>query len=97
MNTKHTPGPWIVAADGLTIKEACDSDSAFPFEIARVSDTSNTDRANAYLIASAPDLLASLRALVAACERGAWNSEANQGGHVVAARAAIARAEGTQQ
>lgn len=62
---KHTPGPWCVWKDGLTIAEEAHSksDNFFPFEIAKVSDESNTDRANALLIAAAPELLAALIAL----------------------------------
>lgn len=63
---KHTPGPWFVKRDGLTITEGLrsDSDNFFPFEIAKVADGSNTDRANALLIAAAPELLAALKAVL---------------------------------
>ena len=94
---KHTPGPWCVWKDGLTIAEEVrsESDNFFPFEIAKVSDDSNTDRANACLIAAAPELLAALLALKTA--NGADNFN---GWHedflpaIQKANAAIAKATG---
>lgn len=60
MTLKHTKTPWVLAADGLTVKESIESIEAqggnlggfehFPFEIARVVDGSRTDRANAAFI-----------------------------------------------
>lgn len=56
MNTQHTPGPWITeTTDGGNI-EITDSRTE-SVQIATV-----TQRANARLIAAAPDLLAALNA-----------------------------------
>lgn len=90
----HTPGPWIVLNDGLTISEESRRD-VIPFEVAKVVDGSNEDRANAHLIAAAPDLLSALERMLNAYEadkvRGCafGNDQAAD-----QARAAIAKAEG---
>lgn len=94
MNAKHTPGPWYaIADDAVHAVKHHDIRSQDGMSVAYAFGRYEGNE-NAALIAAAPDLLAALRALVTACERGAWNSEANQGGHVVAARAAIAKATG---
>lgn len=89
MLATHTPGPWKVGGDGMTIY----TDAAFDFK-PMVASTSVPDlnladcRANARLIAAAPALLAALDGL---CNTGtklpppeAWK----------AARAALAAARG---
>lgn len=68
METKHTPGPWhvepeeasehrglaICAEDAVVATITPDENGPFPLD--------DTDRANAQLIAAAPDLLAALKA-----------------------------------
>jgi hypothetical protein len=65
---KHTPGPWAVegfnpprvyARDGIDIICQCDSMEELTLE---------TEKANAYLIAAAPDMLAVLRKLANECD-----------------------------
>lgn len=64
-DTKHTPGPWSVDADGnvVTRLNVGDDDGIIALANRHVAFVdSDTCRANAALIAAAPDLLA-------ACER----------------------------
>jgi hypothetical protein len=86
MSTQHTPGPWktngdpyVSTADGRRSIAFCDS-----------HQQAHEDRANARLIAAAPDLLdALLRVLrdVASDGLDGWEDQA---------RAAIAKATGEQ-
>ena len=99
LNGKHTPGPWCFHGQHSEIHSAIDengnqviadmnSDNDFTREV---------NAANARLIASAPDLLAALDALVQRCvsldrsatHEGMLNCEA-----MAHARTAIARARG---
>lgn len=58
MNTKHTPGPWHVAANASAIvRDSADRD------IAKTLDDNR--EANARLIAAAPDMLEALHSAVA--------------------------------
>jgi len=90
--SKHTPGPWrlhlvndtlIVAPDGTYIAYTCgeyDDDNIWPIM-----------EANARLIASAPDLLAALKAFPG------FTDDATIGDKwIETMRAAIAKAEGQQ-
>lgn len=82
----HTPGPWAVCETickgnrvlGVTVD---DGKSGFP--IAELSNTSGRDRADAHLIAAAPDLLAACKDCME--NRGDWGA---------AMAAALAKAEG---
>jgi len=58
--TKHTPGPWTVAPDGLVDIDAADG---LPVAVATgwLYRTHPECLANVALIAAAPDLLAALR------------------------------------
>ncbi len=97
---KHTPGPWEFTElrssdDGLGYIRPVDWDGA---EIAHHGDTlrsAETNRANARLIARAPDMDAALREAVEAMERAQWeidDSPARGGSPILAAlRAALAR------
>ena len=109
MNTKHTPGPWTSenrsfqhdTFDGIPIIEAGTGygiASAWQVDNIKASDT---QRANAHLIAAAPDLLAALKVMLAneialaeSGDAGFWDPETTD--HVKQARAAIAKAEGKQ-
>jgi hypothetical protein len=60
----HTPGPWSLSTEGKP--------SPIINSIANRSWWSDCDRANARLIAAAPDLLAAIVALYNACETPYW-------------------------
>jgi hypothetical protein len=62
--SKHTPGPWFVTGMNDTNVSAMGSDD-LPTLVAQRRAHKLTADANARLIAAAPDLLASLRDLVA--------------------------------
>ncbi len=99
MEYTHTPGPWktgralnttgsvkIVHRGHLTLAWASCED---------VSDiTRDEAMANASLIAAAPDLLAALRDMVATWEGPRELAAIKFAQNVIAARAAIAKAEG---
>ena len=63
MNTKHTPGPWILHEDGRSIYTD-HTNTAGMFSIAQgfSGNAPDMDRANLALAAAAPDLLAALEA-----------------------------------
>jgi len=86
---RHTPGPWKFDRKGRRIVDA-DGEYVAPATLSRYHDdrTDPEAIANARLIAAAPDLLAALRDLVN------FTAQHNQGKYVMAARAAIAKAEG---
>lgn len=91
-NTKHTPGPWAVAeGDGCFVVETDDMTVRF---VCMGLDAEG-DRANACLIAAAPDLLEALRRVV-----NDWVApdglpfEDGEMPALDAARAAIAKATG---
>lgn len=61
MSTEHTPGPWHVTADycgALAVNDHLQFPSEFP--VALIGGPLADKRANARLIAAAPDLLAAL-------------------------------------
>lgn len=56
--TKHTPGPWSVGYQGLNAWEIeSDDRNSLASVIALGEEMSPEDKANAHLIAAAPDLL----------------------------------------
>lgn len=81
----HTPGPWAWGRDGTTLRSYAEGPSPAP-PICRLTDRGSVRDADARLIASAPDLLAVLKAY-----EGMGSDEV--GKFAVAARAAIAKAE----
>ena len=99
----HTPAPWLIewntaqGGEGHYI-----TDSKDMAELSRIAavlfhdDTDGETRANARLIAAAPDLLEIARAIVAICDIGKYADMACMEGSplVDAARDAIAKAEG---
>ena len=90
---KHTPGPWI-AMRGLVGTEK----SAILVADCNTQDfnpTSETIKANASLIAAAPDLLFALQEALAREERH-YESEETKPGWVILAREAIRKAEGEE-
>ena len=85
MSAQHTPGPWVVKVTaGETFIRSSDGAN-----VSRVGAATNM-RANARLIAAAPDLLAALKAV---CSHGTREPQ-QISSDWDAARAAIARAEG---
>lgn len=105
-HTPHTPGPWHCVSIGTSHLIAQASDEDFRFAIAKVFEQtyhpsgieSNRDeaRANARLIAAAPELLAALREMLAELDgRIAPHGYIYRDtGGMILARAAIAKAEG---
>ena len=110
MQTKHTPGPWrltesgdaIVSADGGTLIVETGQDYWQNLEAAAAGASSDIAkrhlpqvRANARLIAAAPELLEALKQATAAL---AWHEQvhgvAMDAVVVEKARAAIAKAQG---
>ena len=87
--SKHTPGPWVaVARTNAHIEiEAPGQPSYSAKKVATVSLTNH--EANARLIATAPELLEALAALVLNIDAGGASLDAMR-----TARAAIAKAEG---
>ena len=89
-NPTHTPGPWRIGRDGLIIAMA-NVEVAKPLPTVPYppdGQTAKEKRANARLIATAPDLLEALRACCG------WFHGDSQNGVAIKARAAIAKAEG---
>jgi len=103
MNAKHTPGPWKVeertkrGTYGQPVKGCATSISVSAntvlFHCAVIADGSNleTAKANAALIAAAPELLAALEALYALVQ-GESPSLLEDDHHDEMIRAAIAKA-----
>jgi len=85
MTTQHTPGPWRIGDAGFTVFGPPKS-GALPETIAPVKN-----RANARLIAAAPELLEALEALL---NRDLAPPLEKIGAVYVNARAAIAKARG---
>lgn len=88
MTTKHTPGPWAIGEmDG----EAYGINATVNGHPVYIAETigglgAETDKANALLIAAAPDLLAALRAVYEDPDSGiAWTL----------VRAAMSKVDGT--
>lgn len=69
METKHTPGPWAVYQSRGNSRLRVMSD-AVPYDVATMNHAGGeeAEAANAALIAAAPELLESLRGLVATLE-----------------------------
>lgn len=101
MNAKHTPGPWyddgghIIAPDGTNYPPlVADVVRHRPGSADRRPDD-DTARANARLIASAPDMLAALLVIETVAKSLNTYRPTVQSAHILsAARAAVALAEG---
>ena len=97
MAEQHTKGPWMSFYDGTLVIAEGDGACVASLRDTEV-ETIAERRANAHLIAAAPELLEALKHVVAA-ERAfiedtsaAWDDEVGKA--VIAAEAAIAKAEG---
>lgn len=91
MNTlsQHTPGPWWILKDGITVCPPRPRAQSIICRTAECYMDRKQREANALLIASAPDLLAALKRMV--------DVPGGEGGDfhaIAAARAAIAKATG---
>lgn len=97
MSTQHTPGPWI-AGYGATheigqifgVGINTEPDWTPVCVVSPADSTNDIDRANACLIAAAPDLLEALQSFVVAADR----VSAEPATWLGKARAAIAKATG---
>ena len=92
MSEQHTPGPWTFDNE---IEFICTDASLHgewygDWAVARVNIIRAEAKANARLIAAAPDLLEALRELLAACKDASFASDPFDA--VPNARAAIAKA-----
>lgn len=96
--TAHTPGPWHPwVHDSNTITASADSTNPSHFEPVCFLNNKlppEVAAANGRLIASAPDLLAALRALIGEADLGEIDHDEETRQLLDAARAAIAKATG---
>lgn len=90
MQAKHTPGPWALDNPASLIVRAPTRHRIAEVALVDVALMDNA-RANAALIAAAPDMLAALHDIVSASDANCGDSLANA---INSARAAIARATG---
>ena len=93
--TAHTPGPWEVGNENPMSGDINVLDEQSPFEVALVRGSGNGQaRANARLIAAAPDLLAACEAAIRTCHGEPANDAARhaKSDALYQAAAAIAKA-----
>lgn len=92
--SKHTPGPWVITSDPnhelYTFISQKDVDKVIA-RITTADSPSGSNRANAQLIAAAPDMLEALKQMVQEMELSEWDCPA-----MIRAKAAIAKAESNQ-
>jgi len=87
--SKHTPEPWTVVADGPWV---CDKGGFTVAIVATSGMSSETLKANARLIAAAPELLAAAKGALAVAS--SLDGADDDWVAVTALRVAIAKAEG---
>lgn len=93
MNAKHTPGPWRIGTPPPNGQQTIGTDQGLMVAVATTGAGVQT-KANAHLIAAAPDLLEALQALMddnSALDGMYWADCCDK------ARAAIAKATGEPQ
>ena len=93
----HTPGPWTVDPKTLAVYAPDRHGHAAAVLVADCDCSwllANEIRANAALVAAAPDLLAALQALVGEADLGEIDHDDSTRALLAQARAAIARATG---
>ena len=97
MRTNHTPGPWKTDGSGMSVYSANTRLDFAPIVAAAVGNEKSLAqlRADAQLIAAAPDLLEALTALIDMDVSYARGPRVQQA--VEAAKAAIAKATGEPQ
>jgi hypothetical protein len=94
-DNKHTPGPWRVGDAGTTVFGPPTGNPA-PRTIGYITRHATegaTDRANARLMAAAPDILAALEDVETFITDGTWDPH-DASMQLAQVRAAIAKAEG---
>ena len=92
MNAKHTPGPWVVIPMPDGSIDICKSNAGYHIAQMLYTGYPADVQANARLIASAPDLLAALEAIVKMISP--YSGQGRMDTEISAARAAIAKAKG---
>ena len=90
MSEKHTPGPWKIGTPPPNGEQTVGTDQGLMVAVATTSAGVQT-KANARLIAAAPDLLEALKGLMALSDHRVDLRDAAKD-----ARAAIAKATGEQ-
>ena len=96
--SNHTPGPWRVehsTAKGYLYMSYLYSDEHHIISVGGSSISKGENKANARLIAAAPDLLAACEAVWQSCDREGRIMLPSNGTTITALRAAIAKAKGT--
>lgn len=91
---QHTPGPWTIENHGSTYIISKPGDGYITRDVCRMDGSTMSafaQKANAHLIAAAPDLLEALQEIISAADGDGW-SQLDAG--FSKARAAIARARG---
>ncbi len=96
MPTAHTPGPWRIATKDTNrrVVDAAGHSTCVASPLTRGRE--DEAKANAVLVAAAPDMLAALQRIKAECvqaEKCGWSAPSGAWLDVIAS-AAIARAEG---
>jgi len=94
--SKHTPGPWKEAMWGGRVAIIHDRTDDGTFNVVLACNDRMPTLADVRLIVAAPDLLAALKALSAGLHDEIDMKANIKAAEVRAARAAIAKAEGTQ-
>lgn len=98
--SKHTPGPWYldeVSADDWQVNSDLHDHCLFQITpTIGVQSLTEEDKANAQLIAAAPDMLEALQSLIV-CDFGAngWTETAEQA--AIKARTAVLKATGEKK
>ena len=89
---KHTPGPWRATEKTITAPE---TEDRLGMECRLYGGNGRDNRANARLIAGAPDLLAALQRIVAVLDKQVASPHlAERASPLAQAKAAIAKATG---
>jgi hypothetical protein len=88
---KHTPGPWKAGSRSVT---ALETEDRLGMDVRLYGGSASDNRANARLIAAAPDLLEALQPFMA-LEPELWSDIRVKRAFVIA-RTAIAKATGKQ-
>lgn len=101
MSTTHTQGPWFTHYEGAVLHVIpCTHPTAGTVQICTANGTAHRAKseteANFRLIATAPELLAALEALVGEADLGEVDLDDDDRIKLDNARAAIAKAKGTK-
>lgn len=90
MNAKHTPGPWMVAGNGVIVVDGNEPGYALAYcqenKIEKV-------KANARLISESPAMHAWIESVISACDNG-WPSISDKNRAIEEGRAILKRVSG---